>query len=220
MLNQTLVDIVLEQIGYLGSFFLLLMGAYWVAMGVYEWKIKRKSFTSTKTEEWDFEITALFKVLVYTGFVIGLVSIVAGVAELIMGIPPSLAYKSNFGQEFNLLTALLLIILGVFAFLKPLNDLPIGSIVGILASSAVTIIVALLIPESAKELIAVFIDPKWFFIIFFIVLFAIVAVVVKFYIGALMWFSKVVSWPPLAIIAAGFCFVQGFLLTFVGIPLF
>jgi hypothetical protein len=146
-----------------------------------------------------------------------LLSIIAGVAELIMGVPPSIAYKK---EEFNLLTALLLIILGVFTFLKPLSDLPIASIVGILASSAITVIVALLIPESAKQFIAVFIDPKWFFIIFFIVLFAIVAMVVKFYIGGLMWLSKVISWPPLAIIAAGFCFTQAFLLTFIGISLF
>ncbi|TFG00266.1 MAG: hypothetical protein EU541_02710 [Promethearchaeota archaeon] len=220
MLSQTLVDIVLEQIGYLGSFFLFLMGAYWLAMGIYEWKIKRKSFTSTKTEEWDFEITIFFKILVYIGFIIGLVSIVAGVAQLVMGVPPSIAFKSNWGEVYNLFTAVLLIILGVFTFLKPLSDLPIASVVGILAASLVTILVAILIPESAKQIIALFIDPKWFFIIFFIILFAIVAVVVKFYIGALMWISKLISWPPLAIIAAALSFVQAFLLTFIGISIF
>lgn len=216
MLSQTLVDIVLEQIGYLGSFFLFLLGAYWLAMGIYEWKVKRKSFTSRQTEEWDFEITALFKGLVYVGFVIGVFSILSGVAQLIMDVPPSIGYKL---EGFNLFSALLLIIIGVFTFLKPLSDLPIASVIGILAASLVTIILSLLIPDTAKELIAVFIDPKWFFIIFFIVLFAIVAVVVKFYIGALMWVSKVISWPPIAIIAAALCFIQAFLLTFLGIPI-
>ncbi len=216
MLSQTLIDIALTQIGYLGSFFLFLLGGYWLVIGIYEWKIKRNSFTSMKTEEWDFEITKFFKILVYIGFIIGIFSIISGVAEMILGIPPSVAYQLKPGEEYNLFTAVLLIVLGVLTFLRPLNDLPIASIIGLLAASIVTVMLAILIPESARQYIAILIDPKWFFIIFFIVLFSLVSLVVKFYINALMGVSKIISWPPLAIIAASLSFIQAFLLTFIG----
>ncbi|MFX0037359.1 MAG: hypothetical protein ACFE9I_17190, partial [Candidatus Hermodarchaeota archaeon] len=55
------------------------------------------------------------------------------------------------------------------------------------------------------------------FIILFIIIFAVVAILVKFYIGGLMGVSKVVSWPPFAFIVAIVCLIQGFLLLVVGI---
>jgi hydrogenase/urease accessory protein HupE len=51
------------------------------------------------------------------------------------------------------------------------------------------------------------------------VVFAIVALTVKFYIGVLMAISKAISWPVLAFIVAAFCLLQGFLLLVVGVSI-
>jgi len=51
------------------------------------------------------------------------------------------------------------------------------------------------------------------------VVFAIVALTVKFYIGSLMAISKAISWPPLAFIIAVFCLLQGFLLLVIGVSI-
>jgi hypothetical protein len=128
-------------------------------------------------------------------------------------IPPSLAFQSG---EVSLFTSSLLIILGILTFLKPMNDLPIASIVGILAASAIIAILIIVLPKQVYEVLNIFIDAKLFLIILFIIIFAIVALTAKFYIGALMKISKVLSWPPIAFIIAGLCLIQGFLILVVG----
>ena len=144
----------------------------------------------------------------------------SGIGELILDEPPSVAYAAvNSGAGRNLFSAILLIVFGIFTFLKPLNDLPIASVVGLLVASAAAIIVCLLIPDGLVEHIAIHFDPKWFFIILFIIILAVVAILVKFYIGGLMRVSKIISWPPFAFIVAVLCLIQGFLLLVVGISI-
>jgi hypothetical protein len=69
------------------------------------------------------------------------------------------------------------------------------------------------------QLIAIFVNPKVFLVILFIVVFAVVALTIKFYIGGLMKISKGLSWPPIALIIAVFCLLQGFLLLVVGVSI-
>ena len=184
------------------GFFLLILGVMWMVYAVYETR-RRGSFKERKVEDWNFKITKFLKFLTYLGIVVGIFSLISGVGGLILDQPPSVA----------------LIIFGILTLLKPLNDLPISSVIGILLATVVVVIVALAIPDKVVEVIAVFINPKLLLVIIFIVVFAIVALTVKFYIGALMTISKAISWPPLAFIIAVFCLLQGFLILVIGVSI-
>jgi len=196
----------------MAGFFLLILGVIWLVYGVYEAK-RRGSVKKRKVEDWDFDITKFIKALTYLGLLVGILCILSGVGGLMYNVPPSVAFQSG---EVSLFTSALLIILGILTFLKPMNDLPIASIVGILAASAIIAILIMVLPKKVYEVLNIFIDAKLFLIILFIIIFAIVALTAKFYIGALMKISKFISWPPIAFVIAVFCLIQGFLILVVG----
>jgi len=199
----------------IAGFFVLILGAMWLIYGVYEAK-RRGSVKERKIEDWDFKITKLFKVLTYLGFVVGVLSILSGVAGLMYNVPPSLAFQS---EEVSIFTSVFLIIMGVLTFLKPMNDIPIASIVGLMAGSAVVAIIVMALPGEAYVIIGILMNPTLFFVILFIIVFAIVALTAKFYIGTLMSISKIISWPVIAFAVGGFCLVQAFLLLVVGVSI-
>ena len=201
-----------------GGFIFLILGIMWIIYAVYETK-RRGSFKKRKVESWEFDITRFLKILTYLGILVGIFSMISGIGELILDEPPSVAYANNVGYEKNLFSAILLIVFGLFTLLKPMNDLPIASIVGLVVASAAAIITCLLIPDVLVEHIAIHFDPKWFFIILFIIILAVVAILVKFYIGGIMRISKILSWPPFAFIVAVVCLIQGILLLVIGISI-
>ena len=190
----------------------------WLVYAIYEAK-RRGSVKKRKVEDWNFDVTKLLKFLTYFGIIVGILSILSGVGGLILNQAPSVAYASNTQDAKSLFVSIFLIIVGVFTLLKPLNDLPISSVIGILLASVVVVIAAAAIPDQVVQVIAVFIDPKLLLIIIFVIVFAFIALTVKFYIGVLMGISKAISWPVLAFIVAGFCLVQGFLLLVVGVSI-
>ena len=196
---------------------MLILGVIWLVYAIYEAK-RRGSVKERKVEEWNFDVTKFLKFLTYFGIVIGILSILSGVGGLILNQPPSRAFAFN-NPNASIFTSVFLIILGMLTLLKPLNDLPISSVIGILLASIVVIVVAFSIPDQVVQLIAVFIDPRLLLVIIFIIVFAIVALTVKFYIGTLMAISKAISWPVLAFIVAAFCLLQGFLLLVIGVSI-
>ncbi len=207
----------LRPLAEFAGFFTLILGVMWLVYAIYEAK-RRGSVKERKVEEWNFDVTKFLKFFTYFGIVIGILSLLSGVGGLILNQPPSRAFAFN-NPNASVFTSVFLIILGILTLLKPLNDLPISSVIGILLASIVVIVVALAIPEQVVQLIAVFIDPRLLLVIIFIIVFAIVALTVKFYIGALMAISKAISWPVLAFIVAAFCLLQGFLLLVVGVSI-
>lgn len=208
----------LKPLGKFGGFFMLILGIMWILYAVYETS-RRESFKKTKVEDWDFDVTKFLKVLTYVGFFVGLLSIISGVSGLIFNIPPSVAYETTSEEGRNLFTSLILIFVGVLTFVKPANDLPLASLIGVLAASLVVVILVLVIPDSVVDIIAKFVNPKILLAIVFIVIFAIVAITAKFYTAAFMGLSKILSWPPLALILAVLCIIQGFLLLVVGVSI-
>jgi len=208
----------LRPLAEFAGFFLLILGIMWMIYAIYETK-RRGSFKERKVEDWNFKITKFLKFFTYFGIVIGCLSLLSGVGGLILDQPPSVAYAANTQDAKSVFTSAFLIIVGILTLLKPLNDLPISSVLGVLLASLVVVIVALAIPDQVVEVIAVFINPKLLLVIIFIIVFAIVALTVKFYIGALMTISKAISWPPLAFIMSVFCLLQGFLLLVVGVSI-
>jgi hypothetical protein len=207
----------LRPLAEFAGFFTLVLGVMWLIYAIYEAK-RRGSVKNRKVEEWNFDVTKFLKFFTYFGIVIGILSLLSGVGGLILNQPPSRAFAFN-NPNASIFTSVFLIILGVLTLLKPLNDLPISSVLGILLASVVVVVVSFAIPDQVVEIIAVFIDPRLLLAIIFIIVFAIVALTVKFYIGALMAISKAISWPVLAFIVAGFCILQGFLLLVVGVSI-
>jgi hypothetical protein len=207
----------LRPLAEFAGFFFLVLGIMWMVYAVYEAK-RRGSVKKRKVEDWNFDVTKFLKFFTYLGIAIGILSLLSGVGGLILDQPPSVAFK-EFQNSKSVFSSVFLIIVGILTLLKPLNDLPISSVIGILLASIVVIIVAAAIPTEVKELIAIFIDYRLLLVILFVIIFAIVALTVKFYIGALMAISKAISWPPLAFILAVFCLLQGFLLLVIGVSI-
>ena len=219
MINQfDFTESFLRPLSEFAGFFTLILGVMWLVYAFYETK-RRGSAKDRKVEDWNFDITKFLKILTYLGIVIGIFSLLSGVGGLILDQAPSVAYAANTQDAKSIFTSVFLIILGILTLLKPLNDLPISSVIGILLGSLVVIIVSMAIPDHIVQVIAVYINPKLLLVIIFILVFAIVALTVKFYIGALMSISKAISWPILAFIIAAFCILQGFLLLVIGVSI-
>ena len=207
----------LRPLAEFAGFFTLILGAMWLVYAIYEAK-RRGSVKERKVEEWNFDVTKFLKFFTYFGIVIGILSILSGVGGLLLNQPPSRAFAFN-NPNASIFTSIFLIIMGILTLLKPLNDLPISSVLGILLASVVVVVIAFAIPDQVYELIEVLIDPRLLFAIIFIIIFAIVALTVKFYIGTLMAISKAISWPVLAFIVAAFCIIQGLLLVVIGVSI-
>lgn len=205
----------LYPLAEMAGFMVLILGIMWIIYGVYEAK-RRGSVKERKIEDWDFKLTKFLKVITYLGMVVGVLGILSGVSGLMYNIPPSVAFQSG---EVSIFTSVFLIILGILTFLKPMNDIPIASVIGLLAGTAVVAIIVMALPADAYTIIGIWIDPTLFFAILFIIVFAIVALTAKFYIGTLMAISKIISWPVFALIIGGFCLFQAFLLLVVGVSI-
>ena len=216
---MALVDQFLIPIAELAAFFVILLGVFWGIYASYEAN-RRKSWRKlTGVEDWDFDITTFLKVLTGLGFFVGVFCIISGVAGLILDIPPSIAYQTQTNDARNYVTSIFLIVLGIITLMKPLNDLPIPSMIGFAVAGGVTIILAFLIPDSAVALIENYIDPKIVLIVIFFIIFTIVGITVKFYLAGIMFLSKIISWPPFALIIMGLSFAQGFALLIYGISI-
>ncbi|MFW9940987.1 MAG: hypothetical protein ACFFFT_08095 [Candidatus Thorarchaeota archaeon] len=181
---------------------------------------RRGSFTKRKAKEQEFNVTKFLRGLSYLGLVLGIFVVWSGAIGLIRNIPPSFEYRDVTENAANHFTCIFLIIIGITMFMKPISDLPLSSIIGLLAGTATVIAIAILVPDSAVELIGDVINPKWLLVIIFIIVTAVVALTVKFYIGVLKSISKFLSWPPIAFIIMIFCLVQGFALWIWGVSIF
>ncbi|MFX1411971.1 MAG: hypothetical protein ACFFA6_16615 [Promethearchaeota archaeon] len=192
---------------------MVILAVMWLIYASYEANRRETWRKLTKIDDWNFNITPFLKLLTYVGFIVGILSIFSGASGLILDIPPSTKYATETGNSVNYFTSIFLIIFGLLTFFKPLNDLPISSIIGLAAASLVTAIIIWVIMAlgvSISTAIAVAL------IVIFLIIFAIVAITVKFYTAVLMGISKIISWPPIAFIAAVFCFIQGIMLVALG----
>jgi len=204
--------------GYAG-FFMLLLGIMWFINASYEANRRESWRQLTGVDDWNFDITKVLRLMTYYGFIVGILCITAGTIGLILDVAPSIAYAATTGDERNVFTSVFLIIFGFFAFMKPLNDLPISSMVGLFVATIITLAIAFLIPDSAVELIENYVNPKIILIVIFFIIFTVVAITVKFYTAGLMAASKFISWAPIAFIVAIISFIQAFMLLVMGTSL-
>lgn len=168
---------------------------------------RRGSFIKRDVDRGKFSVTKFLRVLSYSGILIGIFCIWSGVMGLILDIPPSFSYRDISGNEANFFTCVFLIIVGIVMILKPISDLPWAGIIGLFGGAVTAFVIAAFVPDA---LIAYFGSVfKWIIIVSFIITAIIVGVLAKFYLGILMTISKILSWPPIALIISIFCFVQG-----------
>ncbi|MHA1986505.1 MAG: hypothetical protein ACW98D_07700 [Promethearchaeota archaeon] len=181
-------------------------------------KKRRGSFTKRKAEG-EFDVTKFLRGLSYIGLILGIFVIWSGVMSLILDIPPSFQYRDITEDGSNHFTSIFLIVIGLTMFFKPISDLPLSSILGLIAATATTFVISMIIPDSIADLAGTKVI-KWTLIIIFIIVTAVVAITAKFYIGTMQKISKFLSWPPIAIIIVVFCLVQGLALWIFGVSIF
>ncbi len=181
---------------------------------------RRGSFLKRKAEVEKFDITKFLRGLSYIGLILGIFVVWSGAVSLILNIPPSFQYRDVTKNAANHFTSIFLIVIGITMFFKPISDLPLSSILGLLAGTVTIFIIALLVPDGVVQLIGGFINPKWILVIIFIIVTVIVGLMAKFSIGTLQKVSKFLSWPPIALIIMIFCFIQGFALWIWGVSIF
>ncbi|MHA1819877.1 MAG: hypothetical protein ACTSU2_16135 [Promethearchaeota archaeon] len=174
---------------------------------------RKKGFIRIKTEDWEeTEVTKFLRVLSYTGIFLGIIIIWAAIIGMLNGIPPSFKYRDVTGNNYDIVTSVSCIVVGLVMFFKPVNDLPWAGIIGFFAGVAASIVIALNIPPSWMS------NPnlKWYIIITGIVIASLVGVLVKNWIGVIQAISKILSYPPIALIVAVYCFVQGGMVLLLG----
>ena len=212
---QAFFDLVAQSAGVM----VIISGVIALTWLGYEGK-RRGSFLKRKPEEGEVKsdfLPKFLKFLSYFGLIVGILDIWAGSIGLIRDIPPSLRYTGSGADHF---TCIFLIVIGVAMIFKPVNDWPLGALIGGIAGAATVIALIFLVPDSAVTIIAEWINPKLGLAIAFIVVAAVVAVTAKFYVGVLQAISKFLSWPPIAFLIMIFCFVQGILLWGFGTSIF
>jgi hypothetical protein len=184
---------------------------------------RRGSFTKRKVEMKEgFDFPKFLRIMSYSGIIVGIFDIWAGALGLIRNIPPSFRYADYTANSADYFTCIFLIVIGIAMIFKPINDLPLASIIGGIAGAATVLTLIFLVPDDSKIVIwiANWINPKLLLIIIFIAVTAVVSVTAKFYVGVLQAISKFLSWPPIAFIVMVFAFLQGILLWGIGTSIF
>ena len=199
--------------------FVLISGVIALTWVGFESKRRGSFFKRKSDSEKTSTISKFLRIISYSGVIVGILCIWAGAMGLILDIPPSFKY-GDITPHADHFTCIFLIVVGIAMFFKPVKDLPLSSILGLIAASATVFILALLVPDSAVEFIAGWINPKLLLIITFIIVTALVAFIAKFFIKIPQTISKFLSWPPVAFVIMVFGFVQGILLWGVGISIF
>ena len=213
------VEAFLTWVSQSAGIFVLISGVIALTWLGFERK-RRGSFFKRKSESESTiskSLRVTLRLISYSGVIVGILDIWAGSMGLILNIPPSFKYAPAGADHF---TCIFLIVVGIAMFFKPINDLPLASILGLIAGTAAAAILASLIPPGVEVIIAEWINPKLLLIIVLIIVAAIVALTAKFYIGVLQTISKFLSWPPIAFVIMVFGFVQGILLWGFGISIF
>ncbi|MHA1392096.1 MAG: hypothetical protein ACTSRZ_01230 [Promethearchaeota archaeon] len=187
-----------------------LMALTWLG---YERK-RKKGFIRIKTEDWEeTDVTKFLRAMSYIGIILGIIMIWSAVVGMINDIPPSFKYADKFpGEGYDLVTSISLIIVGLVCFFKPINDLPWAGLIGLFAGIASGVIVTLSLPP---ELTANP-DMKYYIIGFGILVATLVGVALKFWIGSIQMISRVLSYPPVALIVSAYCLVQGIMVLTLG----
>jgi pimeloyl-ACP methyl ester carboxylesterase len=181
----------------------------------------RRGFVKPKNEAWERDkVSRILKIIIYIGILLGLISIITAIVTIVLEIPPSYAYRDNpgphsRGNTFDWLTSISLLVMGLAMFIKPLEDVPIATIIGLGAGAAVSLLLGLLLPAELMQNTVM----KWILIGIFVIVTSAVGAMLKVWVDGIEFVAKVLSWPPVAILLAAYCLVQGFSVWIMGYSL-
>jgi hypothetical protein len=183
----------------------------------YETKRKQAFFKKHfKKEDWEeVEVSKFLKVLSYVGLLLGVILIWASAISAVNNLAPSRLYEARYGFHWDWLTTISCLVVGIVMFLKPINDLPWAGMIGLIAGVAIAVLLVVFVPKEwfVNE------NIKWVIFGVGFVIATLVALAMKFWIGTLQSISRVLSYPPIALVVALYCFVQGGLILLWGFGL-
>jgi len=108
----------------------------------------RRGWVKPKGEEWERDkVSRTLKVIIGLGIILGIITVLTGIVTMVLNIRPSIAYANRYGEQFDWLTSISLLVMGVAMFLKPLEDLPLAALIGLAAGAAAALLVALILPQ-------------------------------------------------------------------------
>jgi len=196
---------------------LIIGGAMAITWMGYETKRKQAFFKKRfKKEDWEeIEVSKFLKVLSFLGLALGVILIWASAVGAINNIAPSNMYLNRFGPHWDWLTTISCLVVGIVMFLKPINDLPWAGMIGLIAGVATAVLLVIFLPKSWIENET----AKWVILGIGFALSTLVGISMKFWIGTLQSISRVLSYPPIALVVAVYCFVQGGLILLWGFGL-
>ena len=186
-------DFVVSLTTNLGAGILLIIcGAVWILDTIYE--AKRREGILKRDDNWDFDVTTLLKIL----------SAIACASGIIFATVGILGYVNH--SISKTLTCTSLVILGFLTLLKPVNDLPIASVLALLLTSVLTAIIVGIV--SFLEL-SISTQVGIIIVVILVIVFIVSLAIAKFWLAGPKLVSKIVSWPVVSIIGTVYCFVLG-----------
>ncbi|MHA1511526.1 MAG: hypothetical protein ACTSRX_07390 [Promethearchaeota archaeon] len=195
ILQNEFLDTFVKWFADSGAIMLVICGLMALVWFFYEGV--RRGWVKPKGEEWERDkVSRTLKVIIGLGIILGVITLLTGIVTMVMNIRPSLAYESLHGSQFDWLTSIALIVMGIAMFLKPLEDLPLAALIGLAAGAAAALL--------------------WILFGLFALVATLVGVAIKFWLSSIEAISKFISWPPMALITAAFCLVQGFMVWITG----
>ncbi|MHA1472514.1 MAG: hypothetical protein ACTSQW_05390, partial [Promethearchaeota archaeon] len=105
---------------------------------------KRKSDSESTISK---SLRLVLRIISYSGVIVGILNIWAGSMGLILDKPPSFAYRDLTANNADHFTCIFLIVVGIAMLFKPVKDLPLTSMLSLIAASATVFILALLVPD-------------------------------------------------------------------------
>lgn len=169
----------------------------------------RRGWIRRKKDDWELDSVSRFlKFLIFFGIALGLVTVITAVLTMIQNYAPSYAYAANYPtkeQQFDLLTSISLLVMGLAMFIKPLQDVPIATIVGLIAGAAAALLLTMIIPDG----LAGYSWVKWVIVGVFVLVTSVIGALLKVWVDGIEAVAKLLSWPPVALILAAYCITQG-----------
>ncbi|MHA1521877.1 MAG: hypothetical protein ACTSVZ_01140 [Promethearchaeota archaeon] len=207
-LSDSILQLWIDVFGDSGAWMLIFCGLMALVWFFYEGM--RRGWIRKKKDEWEMDnVTRFLKFIIFLGILLGLINIITAIITIWGNIPPSFAYRDNpipYAQNhYDLLTSISLLVMGLAMFIKPLQDVPIATIVGLVAGAAVALVLAMIIPVDTVGDTTL----KWILVITFIAITSIVGALLKVWVDGVEAVAKFLSWPPIALIIAAFCITQG-----------
>jgi hypothetical protein len=205
-----------------GASILLVISIYTLIV-VYAEMYRRGGFLYHKFESpVEPKLSWLVKFILYVGIFVGVFGIMVGVLTIWLSQPPSHAYLVKYGDHWDPLTSVLLCVMGVILLFQPLKDVPWIALLGFVAGITAGILIVSVIPSSWLVYLQLQtnLNWQWLYIVIFLVIATLIGLAVKFWFTGLEMISKILSWPPIALILGIYCFIQALNLLLYGNTLY